>query len=194
MSRLCDMLDAVLECMFGARSVTLKSVRIDSYRERLLARLDQARRERAIAARNSRDKLLLPSEREREKKKARQLDALLAAGQKKLALIESADMAMDQLADNRDFVAAMRRAGVPKLQSKLEKTIDAAEDTDDLIQDLMGMIGGDTTVDESELELEPDDREEDALPLLGLAPGVPQEVPGQRRKSVFYNIPIQRSS
>ena len=159
MSRLCDMLDAVLECMFGARSVTLKSVRIDSYRERLLARLDQARRERAIAARNSRDKLLLPSEREREKKKARQLDALLAAGQKKLALIESADMAMDQLADNRDFVAAMRRAGVPKLQSKLEKTIDAAEDTDDLIQDLMGMIGGDTTVDESELELEPDDRE-----------------------------------
>jgi hypothetical protein len=132
MSQLCELFDSMFECMFGSRSASTKTVKMDAYRDRLAARLAQASRERDVALRNARDSRLLESERKKYRKKAAMIAALIAGGQKKLATIESTGIAMEEAKDNAEFVATMRQAGVPKLQKKLESSIDAADDLDGL--------------------------------------------------------------
>jgi hypothetical protein len=182
MSQLCELVDSMFECMFGARSATNKAVKMDAYRERLSARLVQVSREREIALRNARDPKLLESERKKCRKQAAKITKLIAAGQKKLTAIEETDFAIEQAKDNAEFVATMRKAGVPKLQKRLESSMDAADDLDGLVTELTEMIGGDVTIDESELDMEiEEDESVETLPLM--LPTVPSGQPGRQRSS-----------
>jgi hypothetical protein len=191
MSQLCELVDTMFECMFGTRSAANKAVKMGAYRERLGARLAQASREREIALRNARDPKLLESERKKCRKQAAKITKLIAAGQKKLTAIEETDFAIEQAKDNAEFVATMRKAGVPKLQKKLESSMDAADDLDGLVTELTEMIGGDVTIDESELDMEiEEDESVETLPLM--LPKVPSGLPGRQRsgQTVRFKDPL----
>jgi hypothetical protein len=175
MARLCDLLDAMLHCMFGSRGTAVSAVKIDSYRERLTVRMAEAEREITVARRFAVDRTLRETERRKYALKARRLRALIAGGHQKLALLDSTRSAMDQMKDDEEFVLTMQRAKLPKVQKALEQNADKLGDVSDLIDELSGLVGA-VDVDESEL----DDLAEAEVDTL--LPAVPTTDPFRTRR------------
>ena len=69
--------------------------------------------------------------------------------------------------------------------------MDAADDLDGLVTELTEMIGGDVTIDESELDMEiEEDESVETLPLM--LPKVPSGLPGRQRsgQTVRFKVPL----